>query len=79
MNTATATAATTITPTTALQTPVSQQLLSLAAAALVTAGVLAGLLGLAGGDQAAQLAHQIQAAPQASFHAIASLLVQPLA
>ncbi len=67
------------TTTTALQTPVSQQLLSLAAAALVTAGVLAGLLGLAGGDQAALLAHQIQAAPQASVHAIASLLVQPLA
>jgi len=63
----------------ALQAPVSQQLLSLAAAALVTAGVLAGLLGVAGGDQAAQLAQQMQAAPHASFHAIASLLVQPLA
>ena len=67
------------TTATALLIPVSQQLLSLAAAALVTAGVLAGLLGLAGGDQAALLAHQMQAAPHASVHAIASLLVQPLA
>lgn len=63
----------------ALQTPVSQQLLSLAAAALVTAGVLAGLLGLAGGDQAALLAHQMQAAPQAGVHAVALQLVQPQA
>ena len=63
----------------ALHTPVSHQLLSLAAAALVTAGVLSGLLSLAGSDQAAQLAQQMQAVPQTSVHSLAALLLPALA
>jgi hypothetical protein len=58
-----------------LQASLSQQALSLGLAALVTAGVLAALLGEAGGDQAAQLAQQMQPVPQA----IATVLVTPMA
>jgi hydroxymethylglutaryl-CoA reductase len=41
-----------------LQAAPRQHLLALGLSALVTAGVLAGLLGLAGSDSAAQLAQQ---------------------
>jgi hypothetical protein len=58
-----------------LQARLSQQALSLGLAALVTAAVLQGLLGLAGADQAAQLAQRQQATPQA----IAQVLVAPQA
>jgi len=59
--------------TTPLHTALSQQALSLGLAAVVTAGVLAGLLGLAGGDQAAALAQQMQHAPQAIATVLAPL------
>ena len=52
-----------------LQQAFRQQALALGLAAMVTAGVLSGLLGLAQGDQAAQLAQQMQAAP----HAVAAM------
>lgn len=58
-----------------LQASLSQQALSLGLAAVLTAGVLAGLLGLAGSDASAQLAQRLQATPQA----IASVLVAPQA
>lgn len=58
-----------------LQTTLSQQVLSLGLAALVTAGVLAGVLGLAADDHAALMARQASSAPQA----IAALLVLPTA
>ena len=48
-----------------MQQAFHQQALALGLAALVTAGVLSGLLGLSHGDQAAHLAQQVQAAPQA--------------
>ena len=48
-----------------LQASLPQQALSLGLAALVTAGVLSGLLGWAGSDQGAQLAQRLQATPQA--------------
>ena len=64
----------------ALQQTPHQQLFSLALSALVTAGVLAGLLGLAGADgaqhaaqQAAQLVRQAPLANQAA----ASVPVMP--
>ncbi len=63
--------------TTPLHTTLSQQALSLGLAAVLTAGVLAGLLGLAGGDQAAVLAQQMQPmkhAPQAITTVLAPLL-----
>ena len=59
-----------------LQTPLSQQVLSLGLAAVITAVVLTGLLGEAGGDRAALLA-QLQR--PATPHAIASVLVAPAA
>ncbi len=59
----------------ALQTRFTQHALSLGLAALVTAGVLQGVLGLAGADHAAQLAQRQQAVPQA----IAQVLVAPQA
>lgn len=54
-----------------LHTPLSQQVLSLGLAAVVTAGVLASMLGLAGAEHASVLAQQMQHAPQA----IATVLV----
>ena len=57
----------------ALQTWFTHHALSLGLAALVTAGVLQGLLGLAGADHAAPLAQRQQAAPQA----LAQVLVAP--
>jgi hypothetical protein len=59
----------------ALQTRFSHHALSLGLAALITAGVLQGVLGLAGADHAAQLAQRQQAVPQA----IAQVLVAPQA
>jgi hypothetical protein len=59
----------------ALQTPFTQRALSLGLAALVTAGVLSGVSGLADADHAAQLAQHQQATPQA----IAQVLVAPRA
>jgi hypothetical protein len=59
----------------ALQTRFTHHVLSLGLAALVTAGVLSGVLGLAGADHAAQLAQRQQAAPQA----ITPVLVAPQA
>ena len=61
--------------TTPLHATLSQQTLSLGLAAVVTAGVLAGLLGLASGDQVASLAQQMPHAPQA----IATVLLPLLA
>ena len=60
--------------TTKLHTTLSQQALSLGLAAMVTAGVLTSLLGLAGGDQAALQAQQMQRAPQAIATVLAPLL-----
>jgi hydroxymethylglutaryl-CoA reductase len=48
-----------------LQATLSQQALALGLSALITAGVLSGLLGLAGHDAAALLAQQQQPVPQA--------------
>ncbi|TXH44200.1 MAG: hypothetical protein E6Q92_04485 [Burkholderiaceae bacterium] len=59
----------------ALTTSITQRALSLGLAALVTAGVLSGVMGLADADHAAQLAQRQQAAPQA----IAQVLVAPQA
>lgn len=59
----------------ALQQALRQQALALGLAAVVTAGMLSGLLGLAQGDQAAQLAQQMRAVPQA---VAAVPLVQPV-
>jgi hypothetical protein len=59
----------------ALQTSLTQQALALSLAAVVTFGVLAGVLGVAGADQAAQMAQQLQHAPQA----IATVLMVPQA
>jgi hypothetical protein len=67
-----------MTTTRSLQTPLSQQVLSLGLAALVTVGALAGVLGLAAPDQdalMAQMARQAASAPQA----IAAVLVLPTA
>ena len=61
--------------TTPLNTTLAQQALSLGLAAVATAGVLAGLLGLAGADQAALMAQQLPHAPQA----IATVLLPLLA
>ncbi|MBL8350258.1 MAG: hypothetical protein JNL87_08065 [Burkholderiaceae bacterium] len=58
-----------------LQTPLTQQALALALAAVVTFGVLAGVLGLAAGDPAAQLARERPSAPPA----IATVLRTPTA
>ena len=49
----------------ALQTTLSQQALVLFLAALVTLGVLAGVVGEAGSDRATELAQQLRAVPQA--------------
>ena len=49
----------------ALQTRFTQHALSLGLAGLVTAGVLHGVLGLAGADRTAQLVQRQQAAQQA--------------
>ena len=62
-----------MTTTRSLQTTLSQQVLSLGLAALVTIGALAGVLGLAAPDQAALMARQASSAPQA----IAAVLVLP--
>lgn len=43
---------------------VRQQALALGLAVVVTAGVLSGLMGLAQGDRAAELAQQMQGVPQ---------------
>lgn len=58
-----------------LQASLPQQAVAFGLAALVTAGVLSGLLGLAGADQSALLAQRLQATPQA----IAQVLVAPRA
>ena len=50
----------------ALQTTLSQQALALGLAAVVTFGVLAGLLGEAGGERSTELAQQLRAVPQAA-------------
>jgi hypothetical protein len=63
------------TTTRPLQTSLSQQVLSLGLAAVITAVVLAGLLGEAGGDRAALLAQQQRPAVP---HAIADVLVAPM-
>jgi hypothetical protein len=55
----------------ALQTPLSQHALALSLAALVTLGVLAGVLGEAGGARSTELAQQLRPVP----HAIATPLV----
>ena len=47
-----------------LQTGLPQRVVALALAALVTAAVLQGLLGLAGADHSALLAQHQQATPQ---------------
>ena len=52
-----------------MQQALRQQALALGLAAVITAGMLSGLLGLAHGDQAARLAQQMQAAP----HAVAAM------
>jgi hypothetical protein len=57
----------------ALQTALSQQALALGLAAVVTFGLLAGVLGEAGSDRASALAQQLQPAPQA----IVTLAVEP--
>jgi hypothetical protein len=59
----------------ALQTTLSQHALALTLAAVVTFGVLAGLVGEAGGERATELAQQLRPLP----HAIASALVAPQA
>lgn len=56
-----------------LHTTLTQQALSLGLAALVTTGVLAGVLGLAAADQGALMARQATSAPQA----IAAVLLLP--
>ena len=48
-----------------MQQTLHQQALALGLAALITAGVLAGLMGLSHGEQAAHLAQQMQATPPA--------------
>lgn len=58
-----------------LQASLPQQAMAFGLAALVTAGVLSGLLGLARADHAAQLAQRQQAVPQT----IAQMLVAPQA
>ena len=50
----------------ALQTTLSQQALALGLAAVVTFGVLAALLGEAGGERSTELAQQLRAVPQAA-------------
>jgi hypothetical protein len=57
----------------ALQTRFSQHALSLGLAALVTAGALQAVLGLAGADHAAQLAQRQQAVPQAIAQVLLAL------
>ena len=57
----------------ALQTTLSQHALALGLAAVVTFGVLAGVVGKAGSDRSTELAQQMRALPQA----IASTLVAP--
>ena len=64
-----------MTTTRALHTSLARRALSLGLAALVTAGVLGGLTGLADADHAALLAQRPQAAPQT----IAQVLVAPQA
>jgi hypothetical protein len=59
-----------------LQTTLSQQVLSLALAAVITAVMLTGLLGEAADGRAALLAQQQRTAAP---HAIASVLVVPMA
>ena len=49
----------------ALQATLTQQALALCLAALVTLGVLAGVVGEAGSDRATELAQQPRAVPQA--------------
>ena len=55
-----------------LQAALRQQALALGLSALVTASVLAGLLGLASSDSAAQLAQQRQQRQQAAAPAATS-------
>lgn len=64
-----------MTTTRTLQTPLSQQALALGLAAVVTFGLLAGVLGEAAGDTSARLAQRLQPVPQA----IATALVAPQA
>jgi hypothetical protein len=59
-----------------LQAAPRQQALALGLSALVTAGILAGLLGLAGSDNAALLAQQRQQRQQAEAP-LAATLAQP--
>lgn len=49
-----------------LQTPLSQQALALGLAAVVTFGLLAGVLGEAGSDRSTELAQQLRPVPQAT-------------
>ena len=49
-----------------LQTPLSQQVLALGLAAVVTFGLLAGVLGEAGSDRSTELAQQLRPVPQAT-------------
>ena len=55
-----------------------QQLLALGLSALVTAGVLSGLLGLAGHDSLSPLAKQLQHRSQAAATVPATALVSPV-
>ena len=59
----------------ALQTTLSQQAFALSLAAMVAFGVLAGVLGEAGGDRSTELAQQMRPVP----HALATALVPPQA
>ena len=54
----------------ALHTRFTQHALSLGLAGLVTAGVLQGVLSLAGADHTAQLVQRQQAAPQATAQVV---------
>jgi hypothetical protein len=57
----------------ALQSTWSQHALALGLAALVTFGVLTGVVGEAGSDRAAELAQQARSVPQA----VVTTLVEP--
>jgi len=69
----------TMTSPRSLQASLSQQAIAFGLAAMVTAGVLSGLLGLAGADQSALLAQRLQAAPQAASQAAVQAVAAPQA
>lgn len=56
----------------ALQTTLSQQALALSLAAVVTFGVLAGVVGQAGSERSTELAQQWRAVPQAIVTTLAA-------